>query len=333
MQKFVRFVIGLLLVVGIAFFVLAFIEPNDITVVRTTMIKAPKEAVFEQMRYFKNWVNWSPWQKMDTGMKLTYYGTDGQPGSGYTWHGGSKTGAGDMYDSAINGTQMTYRLTFTEPHKGLANGFLSATDSSGMTKATWSCSMHFGFPWNAMCVFMNMDKLLGGDFEAGLNYMKTYVESHTTASTDVDVKEVDFAAHTYQGVRSTIGWGDMMKFNTDNYKLLQQELGSKIKGPQTGIYFTWDTTNKNSDMAVVFPVADTTAVVKGTTFITAGPAKAVMATLKGGYGAEMKYHDAIAKYMQAKGMARSYVVEEYVPGPQTEPDSNKWVTNIYYLVK
>ena len=113
MKKALRFVLVLLLIVVAAVIILGIIEPTDVQVARNTMIKAPKEAVFEQILYFKNWSNWSPWYKMDSGkMKMTFYGTDGQPGSGYKWEG-DKTGAGDMKDSAVNGTQMDYALTFT----------------------------------------------------------------------------------------------------------------------------------------------------------------------------------------------------------------------------
>ena len=334
MKKFLRFVVILLVVVIAAVLILGLIEPRDITVMRTAMIKAPKEAVFEQIVKYKNWTNWSPWEKMDSGkMKMTYYGTDGQPGSGYTWEG-VKTGAGDMKDSAVSGTQMTYVLTFTKPREGTAWGYLKADDSAGMTKATWTCSMHFPYPMNAMCLFMNMDKMLGGDFESGLNNMKAYVESHATASSgDMEVKEVDYPGHAFEGIRKVMSMADMSKFFMESYTLLGKELDGKIMGPGTGIYFTWDTVKKESDMAAVFPVSDTAKVVKGASVINVPAAKAVMTVLKGGYGKEMEAHTAISKYMTAKGIAHGIVIEEYVAGPGQEPDSNKWVTNIYYLIK
>ena len=335
MKKFLRFVVILLVVVIAAVLILGLVEPRDITVMRTVMIKAPKEVVFEQIVKYKNWTNWSPWEKMDSGkMKMTYYGTDGQPGSGYTWEG-VKTGAGDMKDSAVSGTQMTYVLTFTKPREGTAWGYLKADDSAGMTKATWTCSMHFPYPMNAMCLFMNMDKMLGGDFEAGLNNMKAYVESHATASSggDMEVKEVDYPGHIFEGVRKVISMVDMSKFFMESYTMLGKELDGKIMGPGTGIYFTWDTVKKESDMAAVFPVSDTTKVVKGASVINVPAAKAVMTVLKGGYGKEMEAHTAISKYLTAKGMAHGIVIEEYIAGPGQEPDSNKWVTNIYYLIK
>lgn len=334
MKKFVRFVLVLAALAIVIMFSLALYEPQDILVTRSLLIKAPKEAVFEQMVYFKNWTNWSPWYLMDTGMRMTYSGTDGQPGSSYQWKGQENmTGAGEMKNTGVNGTTMNFDVTFTAPREGKATGILSAKDSAGGTKATWSFTMHVPFPFNAMTAFMNMDKMLGGDFETGLATMKKFVEGHTTPVAIIDVKEVDFPAHTYEGFRQTVGMAEMQKFFADSYGNLGKQVGSKIAGPAAGLYFTWDTAGHKTDMAAVFPVSDTTQPATGAVILHAGPAKAWMAVQKGGYAASMAYHNALAKKIAEKGLKQAFVVEEYVVGPHEQPDSNKWVTNIYYLVK
>jgi hypothetical protein len=335
MKKFLRFLI-IFLVIGLAvMFSLALYEPQDTVVKRTTIIKAPKEAVFEQMVKFKNWTNWSPWYLMDTAMRLTYTGTDGLPGSAYQWKGDdNKTGSGEMRDISIDGTAMNFAIIFTSPREGTATSLLKAKDTAGeQTKATWSMTMHTAFPYNAMCAFINMDKLLGGDLETGLANMKKYVESHTSPAAVIDIKEVDFAAHTYEGIRQTVAMSDISKFFMDSYTALGKESALKVTGAATGLFFTWDTVLKKSDMAAVFPVTDTIKLAVGAVILHAGPAKAWMAVLKGGYGTEMLYHAAIAKRIADKGQKQSLVVEEYIVGPHEQADSNKWVTNIYYLVQ
>jgi len=315
-------------------FALAIYEPQDVLVTRSLLIKAPKEAVFEQMVKFKNWTNWSPWYLMDTSMKMTYIGSDGQPGSGYTWQGQEHvTGSGLMTNTGVEGTTMNFDVHFTAPREGKAAAVLSAKDTIGMTKATWSFNMHVAFPFNAMDAFLNMDKMLGGDFETGLATMKKYVESHTTPVAVIEVKEVDFPARIYEGIRKTVAMNDILKFFADSYISLGPALAPKIAGPAAGIYYTWDLANKNSDMAAVFPVTDTTKPADGAVILHAGPAKAFMAVLKGGYGNELQYHSAIMKRLAEKGLKQSLVVEEYIAGPKDQADSSKWVTNIYYLVR
>ena len=330
--------IMLLLIVIVAILVLMFKEPEDITVVRSAVIKAPKEVVFDQIVHFANWPNWDPWSRMDSGkMKRTMYGTDGTPGSGYTWVG-DKTGSGDMRDSAVSGTQLLYSLNIKEPHSGGGWGYLKADDTAGMTKVTWTITMHFGRPMNAMLIFMNMDKMLGPDFENGLNNMKTYLESKTPAApaaSGIEVTEVDYPGHTFEGIRKTISMAamaDMAKLFQDAKTVMTANAADKINGTSAGIYFTWDTVKKETDMAAVFPVSEA-KTIKDVAVFNIPKSKAVMAVLRGGYGREMEAHGAIAKHIAEKGETKGTVIEEYTIGPNEEPDSNKWVTNIYYLLK
>jgi len=63
---------------------------------RTASIQAPPEKVFPLIGDFHNWGSWSPWEKLDPGMKKTYSGVDKGKGSVYAWEGNSKVGAGRM---------------------------------------------------------------------------------------------------------------------------------------------------------------------------------------------------------------------------------------------
>ena len=333
MKKFIRFVVILIAVVVAGVLVLGVVEPKEVIVTRSIVIKAQKDVVFDQVVKFKNWPNWSPWYKMDSDkIKITYQGTDGQPGSSYHWEGSDKTGAGDTKNISVDSTKMNFEIDITRPTSFSSECSLAATDTgSGMTKVKWTCSVKMSFPWNASFVVMNWDKLLGDDFEAGLANMKKYLESHTPQIPNIEVKEVDYPAHTFEVIRKTIFWTDITKFCNDAYDLVAQDVGGKVEGTQVGVYYTWDTINHRTDCAVGFPVSDTTMPVKGTTFIHAGPSKAVMAVQKGAYNTSMQYHNAIAKYMAAKALPHTMVIEEYITGPKNEVDTNKWVTNIYYL--
>ncbi len=334
MQKFVRFILVLLITVGVVMLGLALYEPQDLPVTRSILIKAPKEVVFEQIVKFKNWTNWSPWYLSDTAMRMTFAGTDGISGCSYHWKGDeNKSGEGDMKNTGVEGTTMNFDVSFTSPREGKAFGSLVVKDTLGITKATWNFSMHFGFPLNAMNAFLNMDKILGGDFEFGLANLKKYAESHSVIAPVIEVKEVEYPAHIYEGIRKTVGMSDMMKFFADTYAALGKELGPRITGPASGIFYTWDTAKKNSDMAAVFPVTDTTKPATGTVILHAGPCRALMAVYKGGYSNELSYHNAITKRLAEKGLKQNLVIEEYIAGPHETADSAKWVTNIYYLVQ
>jgi hypothetical protein len=222
---------------------------------------------------------------------------------------------------------------FIKPFESKAKSFLIAKDSAGMTKATWGFSQHMSFPWNASLLVMNMDKLLGPDFETGLKYLKEYTEKMTVPATKIDVKEIDYPQHVFAGIRKVVNMNDIGSYCAVNCASLGKDLGSKITGAQSNLYYTWDTATHSTDMVVAFPVTDTTKLPKGTDIIRVGPARAYMANYKGAPSKSMEVHEAIGKLMRGKGQMQQVVIEENIVSAPQQPDSTKWETNIYYIIK
>ncbi|MBA3828449.1 MAG: SRPBCC family protein [Taibaiella sp.] len=333
MKKFFRFLGILVLILVLAVVVLGLVEPKDGNITRTTVINAPQSVVFDQIVYFKNWPHWSPWYQMEPTATITYQGTDGQPGSSYTWTG-DKTGAGTMTNKDVmNNNTLKFDTHFTKPMENTCPGSMKAEDAgNGQTKVTWSFDYHSPFPWNAMHAFMNMDKMVGKDFEKGLANMKAYVETHNTMPV-VAVQETQFPGHLYVGVRKTVPMAELQKFFQESGSMLSKSLGNRIMGPSAGIFYNWDTVAHQADVAVVFPVADSSKRVPGAMYINVPAGKADMAVQNGGYSNAMGTHHALMAYVMNKKQEKTGIIEEYVTGPSQEKDSTKWVTNVYYLVK
>lgn len=330
MKSFLRFLLVLLGVIVVGILVLAIIEPKDCTVQRSMVINAPKTAVFDKIVHFKDWPHWSPWYQMDTTAQLSYFGTDGTQGSGYHWVGDSKkTGEGEMTNTGVAGTKMMYALHFIKPFSGNAEGSFTVADTAnGQSVVTWSITLHHPFPMNAMNAFVNMDKMLGGDFNRGLENLKKYAESNPATTTGIT--EVDIPAMTYAGVRKTIVWNDMEKFYMESFGML----GKTVKpiGNAASLFYKWDTVNHNADVAAVFPVSDTTPHT-GITYFHVPAGKGYVAMHMGGYSSIGKEHSVLMQYVAGKNQQITLVMEEYIVGHFSEPDSAKWQTKITYLVK
>ena len=177
-KKFLRFFLVLAGIIIGGILILGITQPKDVTVSRSAVINAPKELVFDQMVHFRNWHNWSPWKRLDSSMVDTFTGVDGQIGSTYHWKGDNhKTGEAELKNAAITGTQMDFNFTLLQPSQSSAKGMLKAEDSAGSTKATFSFTNHFDYPWNAMLIFMNLDKTMSKDLENGLKNIKDYAET------------------------------------------------------------------------------------------------------------------------------------------------------------
>jgi effector-binding domain-containing protein len=105
-----------------------------------------------------------------------------------------------------------------------------------------------------------------------------------------------------------------------------------MTGVPTGLYFTWDEQSGTTDMAVGIPVSGS-ATVPNTEMMTVAAGKALTIDYHGSYDGLQSAHLAIDEFINSTGVqTKMPVIEEYVTDPQAEPDMNKWLTKIYYLL-
>jgi hypothetical protein len=153
-------------------------RPSTYHVERSTIISATPEAVFAHVADFKKWDAWSPWHKLDPNMKATYEGTQGTVGASYAWIGNDDVGAGKMTIMAIEANKkVDIKLEFIKPFESKANNGFNFGHVGKDTKVTWSMDGNNDFLGKAMSLVMDMDAMIGKDFEKGLADMKRVVES------------------------------------------------------------------------------------------------------------------------------------------------------------
>jgi len=153
-------------------------RPSTYHVERSTTISAPAEAVFAQIVDFKKWDAWSPWSKLDPNMKVTYDGTQGTVGASYAWSGNDDVGTGKMTMLAIDpGKRVDIKLEFQAPWESAAKNGFTLEPLGKDTKVTWLMDGNNDFMGKAMSLVMDMDKMIGNDFEKGLAQMKKVAEA------------------------------------------------------------------------------------------------------------------------------------------------------------
>ena len=69
------------------------------------------------------------------------------------------------------------RLEFLKPFAAINTAEFTFTPEGNQTAVTWSMAGKNNFIAKAVSLFMNMDKMVGGDFEKGLAQMKSVVEA------------------------------------------------------------------------------------------------------------------------------------------------------------
>ena len=170
---------GFVVVVAVFAGVVA-LRPSEFRVMRSAAIDAPASEVFTQVNDFHNWDAWSPWAKLDPAMKATFEGPAAGTGAVYKWSGNDEVGEGSMTltESRPN-DRIDIALTFIRPFACTNTTEFTFVPEGDGTVVTWNMTGHLNFVCKAMHLFVDMDKMVGGDFEKGLTQMKSVTEAAT----------------------------------------------------------------------------------------------------------------------------------------------------------
>ncbi|WP_026548957.1 SRPBCC family protein [Arthrobacter sp. Br18] len=142
-------------------------SPYEVT--RSAVLPAPAEDVFPLVNSFHEWTRWSPWESVDPTMERSYSGSDAGVGAKYAWNGNRKAGAGSM--EIVESTEpsgIRILITFTKPFKARNPTSFTFTPVGSTTRVTWTMTGENKGIARIFGVFMNMDRMIGSDFERGL---------------------------------------------------------------------------------------------------------------------------------------------------------------------
>ena len=169
----------LVLAIGIGGFIaFAATRPDTYKVERSLKMEAPADIVFAQLDNFKSFSAWSPWDKLDPNMKKTFEGPAQGVGAGYAWEGNDKVGKGKMtITNTTPPTSVVYKLEFLEPFASVATTTFSIKpEGEKASHVTWTMDGKNDLIGKAFGIFMDMDKMIGTDFEKGLGSLKGIAE-------------------------------------------------------------------------------------------------------------------------------------------------------------
>jgi hypothetical protein len=157
----------------VLFVIIVALQPSTYRVTRSLLIAAPQDAVFPHMNELKKWEAWNPWGKADPNMKLTYGGPASGVGANYSWAGNKEAGEGraTITESRPN-ESVKYKMEFVKPMSAESEMEFTFKPQGNQTEVTMTVTGEKSFMARAFCLFVNMDKMIGGKFEkalAGLN--------------------------------------------------------------------------------------------------------------------------------------------------------------------
>lgn len=172
-----KILLALVLILGVFLIVVA-LQPANFRVTRSATFHAPAETVFAQVNDFHKWDAWSPWAKLDPNAKNSFDGPASGAGAIMAWAGNKDVGEGRMTITESHASDLIgIRLEFIKPFAMVNTAEFTFKPEAGKTTVTWSMTGTKNFISKAFGLFVDCDKMIGGDFDKGLAQMKSVVEA------------------------------------------------------------------------------------------------------------------------------------------------------------
>jgi uncharacterized protein YndB with AHSA1/START domain len=152
-------------------------KPDTFRVERSASIKAPPEKVFALLNDFQRWDAWSPWEKKDPAMKRTFSVVTSGKGAQYAWESNREVGQGRMeIAESVPPSKVAIKLDFAKPFEAHNLVEFTLEPKGDVTNITWAMQGDTPYFVKIIHVFLNMDSIVGKDFETGLANLKTVAE-------------------------------------------------------------------------------------------------------------------------------------------------------------
>lgn len=166
----------------VLFVIIVAMRPAEFTYVRSAKISAPPGEVFPHVSDLHKWQEWSPWAKLDPNSKSTFSGSEAGSGAVMAWAGNNKVGEGKMTIIESRPSELIrIRLEFLKPMKATHTAEFTFQPQGNQTLLTWTMTGRNNFMGKAFGLFVNFDKMIGGQFDQGLASLNSVMEKEGKA--------------------------------------------------------------------------------------------------------------------------------------------------------
>jgi hypothetical protein len=152
-------------------------RPNELRVSREIILKASPEVIFPYLNNSEKSTTWMPWNDLDPSVKLSYSGPTEGVGSQSSWESTGKMGVGkaEIIESIPNRMVKT-QLTYVKPMEMSQVAVMELEPVADGTRMRWEVVAPQNLLGKTISLFMDMDKMIGSNFESGLKKLQTLVD-------------------------------------------------------------------------------------------------------------------------------------------------------------
>ena len=334
-MKTIKILTSILIVIIIGLLIWAAVLPSEYHMKQSIKIKAPIGVVFNEINDLHNWNDWSPWK--DSSMSATYEGVKGL-GSSVTWVD-KKEGAGTL--SIIESEHFSRIKTQMRmsDKTAVAEMLFEFHEDGDYVEVVWSRDiLNLSYPFDRYVGWM-LEKGYNYNFKRNLEKLKQFVETNKTTPDyhGYTIVEGNYKGGSFLASNTSSTMPEMKKVMGERFGTIMQFINQKGLEIQGAPIVQWHSYNPDaeSEFTCMVPVQmDSAMAAKNVYSLNFPETKTIMVKYIGPYEGSYNAWTALDNYMVYNALIiNGDPWEEYITDPANEPDSTKWITNIYFPVK
>jgi hypothetical protein len=171
-----KLALGTVAVLAILVAVIA-LQPSSFSVERGAAIQAPPDVVYRHVQSLRAMDEWSPFARMDPEMQIRYEGPESGVGAQSSFEG-PQMGKGSLTITAVKpDREVEMQLEMLEPMQASNHIRFTFEPTGEATRVTWRMDGTSGFVAKAIGLVVDMDEMVGSNFETGLAQLKLAAEA------------------------------------------------------------------------------------------------------------------------------------------------------------
>ncbi len=329
-----KILIGLLCAV-VLLVIVGFLLPAKIELTKSIVVNAPPEYVFEEVNSLEQWGKWSYWFSLDSTMQVTYGDKREGAGATYAWTSENLGNGKAAIAESIPYSTIKANLNFME--EDTSRAWYNFDPEGDGTRVTMGFSSDFGAnPIGRWIGTLFIKPEIEKSFDHGLNKLKELAEAKPKFAVPISLEES--APFYYTGLSHTMRPDDPAAVVAQFDKMYTELSGALAKagvehlGSHLAFFASY--TEASMEFTAALAVPEGLKLPSKYPVVMNPGTRVVKAISMGDYANLGVTHAEVDKFMAHKKLEVSGMPwEVYVAGPGNEPDTAKWITEVYYPVE
>ncbi|MDD1425791.1 GyrI-like domain-containing protein [Dolichospermum sp. ST_sed9] len=309
-------------------------SPKTINASASIKINCTKGYLFVSMTDTKEWPKWVSWTKADPDIKYTTGKLEISQGASFSYTG-PKFGKGsvDLIES-FKDSIVTAILNNNHLPENVNIIFQIIPERKNVVYLNAKARTSSPIPFLKRAYYYNSNDKVKELLINDLSSLKTYLEG--IINTQFGIETTIFKKKIYFGIRAIIFNSNIPKFYAESYPKIYAKLDSlniDFTGPPVGMIFDWEGSSNNVYIMAALPIDENIKAPLDFEVIEIPDIPCLKLEHFGMYNTLKKAHSKLDYLMSSSEFVLEQpIIEEYVTSPSQEPDTSKWLTNIYYLL-